>query len=307
MTKKIKTLFITSDSSSMAGVGPCLADFLELLDYKLISPVAICPWEPAGFATILPRLEILDVPIYIRSLGSWLISPSSWGISHLFSFVYTFKERVWALASLIEREEIDLVYTNGLPCVDAAIASVLTQRPHIWHLHEAINNNSDLKAYFPSWLVQYIVGRLSSTIIVNSSFLAKEFHIAGRLKPLKVVHNGVNISQFSSLLVSSEAISVRKELGLSVDTLIILAVGTVNPRKGYDLLIKVAARVLSKHSGVCFLISGSELENYSKYLHDLVGELGLKQTFRFLGSRHDIPRLMNACDIFVHSARQETF
>ena len=307
MSKKIKTLFITSDSSSMAGVGPCLADALEYIDYKLISPVVICPCESAGVATILPRLEALDVPIYIRNLGSWLISPSLWGITHLFRFVYTLKERVWALASLIEREEIDLVYTNGLPCIDGAIAALLTRRPHIWHLHEAINNNPDLRAYIPSWLVQYLVGRLSNTIIVNSSFLAREFRVAGQLKPLKVVHNGVNMSPFSSLLVSAEAISVRKELGLSANMLIILAVGTANPRKGYDVLIKVAANILSKRSGVCFLIAGSELEHYSTYLHDLVIELGLEHTFRFLGARPDIPRLMKACDIFVHCARQETF
>jgi glycosyltransferase involved in cell wall biosynthesis len=174
-------------------------------------------------------------------------------------------------------------------------------------LHEAINNNPDLRAYIPSWLVQYLVGRLSNTIIVNSSFLAREFRVAGQLKPLKVVHNGVNISPFSSLLVSAEVVSVRKELGLSADMLIILAVGTANPRKGYDVLIKVAANILSKRSGVCFLIAGSELEHYSTYLHDLVIELGLEHTFRFLGARPDIPRLMKACDIFVHCARQETF
>ena len=307
MTKKIKTLFITSDSSSTAGVGPCLADALEYIDYKLISPVVICPWESAGVATILPRLEALDVPIYIRNLGSWLISPSLWGIRHLFRFIYTLKERVWALASLIEREEIELVYTNGLPCIDGAIAALLTRRPHIWHLHEAINNNPDLRAYIPSWIVQYLVGRLSNTIIVNSAFLAREFHAAGQLKPLKVIHNGVNISEFLPLPVSAELVSVRKELGLSADILIILAVGTANPRKGYDFLIKVAENVLSKQSGVCFLVAGSELEHYSTYLHDLVVDLGLEQTFRFLGPRQDIPRLMKACDIFVHCARQETF
>ena len=303
----IKTLFITSDASAMAGVGPCLADALEHIDRNLINPIVICPWEAQGAATILPRLEALALPVYTRNLGKWMPSPDRWGLSHLLSFVSTLKERVWALSSLIEREGIEVVYSNGLPCIDGALAALLSHRPHIWHLHEAIRNNPDLRQYIPAWLVQRLVARLSTTIIVNSSYLAREFDSAGRLKPLRVVHNGVNVSQFSQLLVSEAALSVRQEFELSPDTLIVLAVGTANPRKGYDILIKAAASVLSKQSGVCFLVAGSELTDYSKYLRDLAIDLGLGQAFRFLGPRQDIPRLMAACDIFVHCARQETF
>lgn len=303
----IKTLFITSDASAVAGVGPCLADALEKMDRDLINPVVICPWESKGAATILPRLETLGLPLYTRNLGKWMPSPNDWGWSHLLGFGRTLKERVWSLASLIEREGIDLVYSSGLPCIDGALAARLSKRPHIWHLHEAVRNNPDLRRYVPAWLVEEFVARLSDVIIVNSSYLAGEFRRAGQRTPIKVIHNGVDVSAITRLPVAESAASVRQELGLPADARIVLAVGTVAPRKGYDNLVRAAAQVLPQVPGAAFLIAGAEVLDHAPELRALLDSLALGPAFRLLGPRQDVPRLLAAADVFVHSARQETF
>lgn len=305
--RRIKTLFITSDASAVAGVGPCLADALEKMDHEVINPVVICPWESKGAATILPRLETLGFPLYTRDLGKWMPSPNNWGWSHLLSFGRTLKERVWSLTSLIEREGINLVYSNGLPCIDGAIAARLSKRPHIWHLHEAIRNNPDLRRYVPAWLVEELVARLSDAIIVNSSYLAGEFRRAGQRTPIKIIHNGVDVSAISRFSVAEAAASVRQELGLPTDTRIILAVGTVAPRKGYDNLARAAAQVLLQAPGTVFLVAGVEVLDHAPELRVLLDSLALGPAFRLLGPRQDVTRLLASADVFVHSARQETF
>jgi glycosyltransferase involved in cell wall biosynthesis len=304
---EVKVLFITSDASAVAGVGPCLADTLEYLDRKAIDPVVICPWEGRQAATILPRLEALGFPLFTRDLGKWLPSPNIWGGRHLSRFVRGLKNRVWSLASLIEREHIDLVYSNGLPCIDGALAARLTGRPHIWHLHEAVRANPDLRSYLPARLVEELVARLSDAIIVNSAYLAREFRATERRTALRVIHNGVDVSRFTHSLTNGGRENIRQELDLTPDTSIVLAVGTVNPRKSYETLIQAAVRVLATQPKTCFLVVGSELPEYTRSLRELAVDLGLGSAFRFLGPRSDIPQLMTAADIFVHSARQETF
>ena len=305
--KPVKVLFLTSDSSAVAGVGPCLADALENMDMSFIDPIVVCPWEEQGAATILPRVQSLGLPFLVRDLGKWMTAPSNYGWGHLRAFLGGLKNRVWSLASLIEREHIDLVYTNGLPCIEGALAARLTKRPHIWHLHEAIRNNPDLRSYVPAWLVEEMVGRLSASVIVNSNFLASELKRTARLAPIHIVHNGVDVTE--SMVVSPilVGVEVRRELGIELDAPIVLAVGTVAPRKGYSTLIKAASLVLGQYPNTTFLVAGAEVPEHAIELRLLVEQLGISNKFRFLGPRLDIPRLLAAADIFVHSAHQETF
>ncbi len=306
--RPLKVLFLTSDSSTVAGVGPCLADLLENIQHNILEPVVVCPWEDKNSITILPRLHALGVPVVLRNLGNWMPPPCDWGLQHLGAFMRGLKSRVWTLAHLIDREGIDVVYTNGLPCIDGALAARHTGRPHVWHLHEAIRGNPDLKRYLPMLMVEQLVGRLSEAVIVNSNFLAAEFAGISRLVPLRVVHNGVNLAGYSAAASGMDAArEVRQELGIHADAPIVLAVGTVAPRKGYSTLIQAASIVLRHHPDVIFLIAGAELKEHHADLCDQIDQLGVSGRCRFLGPRQDIPRLLRAADIVVHSARQETF
>lgn len=302
----MKVLFLTTDSSAVAGVGPCLADALEHIDRRRIQPFVVCPWEAPGAPTIMPRLQALDVPVFSRSLTQWLTAPGNRSLRHFWRSFAGLRANGWSLANLIEREQIELVYTNGLPCLDGAVAARLTGRPHIWHLHEAIKDNPDLKSYLPTRLVEIAVGKLSKLVIVNSHFLERELAGTANYAPLRVVHNGVAIAEpRGSGPDVGEA--VRNELGLSAHALIALAVGTVAPRKGYATLLEAVARPKAAFPDLVLLIAGAEIPDHAQGLRALAAMRGIDDRVRFLGPRQDIPRLLSAADIFVHSARQETF
>lgn len=305
--RQIKTLFITSDSSAVAGVGPCLADALEHMDGARIASVVVCPHTSGRKPTILPRVEALGLPLFTRGLGSWLPSPRLWGAAHLVDFVRTLKGRVWSIATLIEEHGIDVVYSNGLPCIDGAIAARQTGRPHVWHLHEAIRRNPDLRAYLPARAIEETVARLSDAVIVNSSFLGRELRSARLRDKTRVIHNGVDLSALASSAPADSAALVRQELNIPAGAPVVLAVGTVAPRKGYDTLARAAQQVLARAPATVFLVAGAELADYAPGLRALIASLGLQDAFRLLGPRSDVPRLLAAADVLVHSARQETF
>ena len=303
---KVKVLFITSDASAVAGVGPCLADFLEQLDRERFAAFIICPHTHGRQLTILPRLEKLELPLFRRHLGAWLPSPPTWGARHLLDFFGALKPRVWAIAKLIERESIDLVYSNGLPCIDGAIAALRTGRPHLWHLHEAVRDNADLRRYLPIRVIEETVARLSDAVIVNSAFLAGHFTAPRLQSKIRIVHNGIDLDRIAAV-PDDLGQQIRQELAIPQASRIVLAVGTVAPRKGYDTLARAARQVLTHVPDAVFLIAGAQLADHTPRLTELITRLGLNEAFRLLGPRADIPSLLAAADVFAHGARQETF
>ena len=299
---------MTSDSSLVAGVGPCLVDLLENIGPNRIWPVVVCPSGERDDLSIVPKVEALGITVFKRYMGSWLsFGCSGSGVRGKARFVLGLRGRIWGLANLIERHSIDLVYTNGLPVIDGAIAAKVTQRPHIWHVHEAVRGNTDFRAHLPPFLIETIVGRLSARVIVNSGFLKSEFARVARYSPLEVVHNGIEIRGADEANLQGLREAVRRDLGLSTDAMIVMSIGTICRRKAQDLLVDVAARLAPLFPKLVFLLCGAEVLEYSSEVKREIAGRKLEGRFRFLGPRKDVARLLKAADLVVHSARQEAF
>ncbi len=76
------------------------------------------------------------------------------------------------------------------------------------------------------------------------------------------------------------------------------------------ILFGLAAIIAKKFQNVKFLIVGadnSENQNYQTYLENLADELDLKNQIIFTGWQENMPMVFAALDIFVSSARSETF
>ena len=121
--------------------------------------------------------------------------------------------------------------------------------------------------------------------------------------PQKIVFipNSVNIEQFSQIKNRDQ---VRSELGIEPNTCVIGTVARLVPPKRLDYLLETAHLVREKKRQVHFLIIGDgplrqKLEAQAEQL-DL-----LTEHVQFLGSRHDIPDLLSALDIFVLSSERE--
>lgn len=120
---------------------------------------------------------------------------------------------------------------------------------------------------------------------------------------LDVAYNGVDISQFKP---GSDLLSVRQELGISPEEVVIGTVGRLSADKGgQDDLLWAVSELRKTHSAVRLLVVGDgplrpELEKYAS-------ELGLpdSQAARFTGTRNDVARLLSAMDVFVLPSHKE--
>ena len=92
---------------------------------------------------------------------------------------------------------------------------------------------------------------------------------------------------------------LRSAIGLGKGQFLVLSVGRLMPRKGFDQVIRALALLREQGLDVHYALIGTG-EDLGR-LQMLVQELGLEEKVHFLGhtSYEDLPHWYNTCDIFV--------
>lgn len=94
---------------------------------------------------------------------------------------------------------------------------------------------------------------------------------------------------------------IRAELGLSLDTFLVLSVGELNENKNQKVIIRAIAQMndLDVHYILCG--KGDQLENLQK----LATELNIADKVHFLGYRTDVPDICSQSDVYVMPSHRE--
>lgn len=121
------------------------------------------------------------------------------------------------------------------------------------------------------------------------------------------IYNGINIKSLNKKIQISDFSNKYLEIN---NPLRIINVSRIQHNiKGQDVLIN--ALKICKEKGLkfeCLLVGNNNAEytQYSyTYLKDLIKNLGLENEIKFLGTRHDVPALLAASDLFILSSRFE--
>lgn len=125
-----------------------------------------------------------------------------------------------------------------------------------------------------------------------------------KINPLKiqVIHNGVDVERFYPLGLDARC-KLREALGMAQNDIVIGNVARLDPVKDHGCLIRAFALLITRHSSLKLILvgDGPEREN----IEHLIAALGLRSSVICLGSRKDIPDLMNIMDVFVLSSKNE--
>jgi len=117
---------------------------------------------------------------------------------------------------------------------------------------------------------------------------------------IRYIPNGVDTAHFKP--DSETRVALRRGLGLE-NLFVWLAVGRFDPPKDHLNLVRAFARVVAEEPNTALLIAGDGPLRPS--VEELVRELRLEGSVRFLGIRRDMPQLMNAADAYVMSSAWE--
>jgi glycosyltransferase involved in cell wall biosynthesis len=183
------------------------------------------------------------------------------------------------------------------------IAGKLAGVPHIvWNIR---SSNIDFSHYrrLTRWTV-FLGARLSGfvdAVIVNSE-VGRSVHRAWGYHNARmiVIPNGFNIDHLKP--DPSARGSVRAELGVRQDTLLIGLIARYHPRKDHASFLNAAALLCRREPLVHYLLAGDGVALENSELSHLVRENGLERHIHLLGRRRDIPRLTAALDIATSSS-----
>lgn len=299
----LRVLFV-SHNGGMAGAQQTLLTLLEGLDRERFEPHLAVPYR----GELAERVAPLDIPVYVTQLQHWV--PCVAGLAHQDRWRHRIKIlrylhwRVHAISTLIKHHRIDLVYTNTVTCIEGAVAARMTQRPHIWHIHEPIGGNSELLPLLPSWLYTRIIRWLSRRVVFPSHALAHNY--PGLRGKVSLVPNGL---AFPSLIARDAARQeVAAALGLDPLHQWVAVVGAIQPRKDHATFLQAAKRILARKHTVDFLIVGSGSDFYTRELGTRVKTMGLADRVCLAGRwPGPIRTVMAAIDVLVISSEQESF
>lgn len=181
-----------------------------------------------------------------------------------------------------------LYFNTAKALVHGVAASTGLGQRRIFHLHDLLE-----APHFSATNIRLLVAAANraNVVIANSRATRDAFLAAGGRPLTYVIPNGFDPRAFD--LPAPE----RKE------PFVAALFGRISRWKGQDVLIRAAA----KSPGLTVWIVGEAVftgddHAYAEELRALVRELGLEDRVKFLGFRSDIPALMRAADLVVHSS-----
>lgn len=199
----------------------------------------------------------------------------------------------------------DIVYSNT--AMNGDIIEILYNQclPIIVHVRELETFLSKLDQRRLESFIKIPVVYLAVSSAVKNNLVERYGIEAGKIvivSPSISVHNVIVMSN----RMDDEVI--RRHLGIPVDASIIGAVGTIDRRKGYDLFVETATKVIKKaapRNKIIFLWIGNGVEIAN--MKRLVSASGFANAFRILGYIDNPYPYMKTIDLLFMSSRDDPF
>lgn len=283
----MKILFV-DQSGQLGGAELCLADLAG--HYQDCCQVGV--FAPGPFPDRLRQQNIKVEILAERSLNFQKQSGIGKAIRSLW--------QLWPLIYQVSRlsSQHDCIYANTQKAlVVSAIASHLSRRPLIYHLHDIVSPD-----HFSRINRQIIVtsANRAALVIANSEASRAAFiEAGGRADLTHVIYNGFDPAKYQTNPQTRSRL--RSELGL-VGKFVVGHFSRLSPWKGQHVLIDALQYCPSE---VVAVLVGSDLfgeDVYVQQLHQQIATLGLGNRVKLLGFRSDIPELMSACDLIAHTS-----
>lgn len=287
----IKILFVTT-GLRVGGAEMMLLKLLAGIDRRRFSPVVVSLVEVGPVGELIAREGILVHPLELGGKRGPVAA-----LLRLRAIVREFRPDViqgW-------------MYHGNLAAL-LAVCLGPGRTPLFWSVR---GTHTELGREKPGTAVAIWLGaklsRLPQRIINNSSVSAKAH--AEKLgyadDRWAIIPNGFDTDRFR---VDPEAYqSVRAELGISAETLLVGLVARFHPVKDHATFLAAAALVRKTHPAVRFLLVGEGTESSNPELTKLIRQYALEQAVYLLGRRDDLPRLTAALDLACCSSLSEGF
>ncbi len=208
-----------------------------------------------------------ELPVHKKSLLSFALVPK--------------------LIEIIRREQIDVIHARSrVPAWLIWFAACRTGTPFVTTCH----------GYYSTHMLSRIMGWGKFVIAISRSIgrhMIDDFGVP--TERIRLIHRGIDLSQFTY---------EQKKYADKKDVFRIINVGRLSPIKGQKEFLDAIHELRQKMRNLEVLIVGAEFKGKTKYtkrLQETIRQLGLDSCVKLLGTRRDIPQLIQQSDLLVLS------
>lgn len=222
-------------------------------------------------------------------------------------FIFTPTMKKWIREHLSEYDIIHLHGYRTYQNVIAASVSKKLKKPVVLQPHGSYP--IIVEKYFFKFLFDLVWGkeiiRESKSIIAVSESERKQLlsHSSVVTSKIIVIPNGIDGKLYEQLPHREE---FRNELGISIDSKLILYVGRLHKRKGINFLIASFAEALKIRNDLCLVVSGPD-QGLGFELQQMAKKLNIENKIIFTGYIDDVRKAYVACDLLVYPSVLEIF
>ena len=251
--------------------------------------------DPSKFRSIVAIKSEGWIAEQLRKLG---LNPLFVDATGSFNLKYLYQ-----LVRIIRKYKIDIIQSHLFGSnVYCSLAGWICRVPVVSVFHGFVDVNPASRLIATKFR---ILNMGSTSVVFVSQSLRNAFQKVGMVSAEKslVIYNGVDTSVFCR----DRNHSIRAQLGLAENDIVIGSIGDVRQAKGYDILLHAAAQVVEKSPRYKFLIAGDTSGPLYQELLKLRNHLGLNKHVFFLGFREDVAQVLNNFDVFLLSSTTEGF
>ena len=293
-----RILFIEpNDDGTVGGSHQVLYDLARGLDGTGYQPVVLFNQQNSFVA----RLRASGIEVHVFD-GPWTRERTVIRTGNRIRQAAMLLEAIARRARFLRRHDIALVHVNGTPQTaqdDWLPAARLTRTPII------ATCAGNLSFDVASRLELRLMRAFDRVLPVSEHVAAQARRFGYDASRITMIHPGIDLDALRARL-SRDPATVRRELVVDAETMLVSMVGNLRRWKGQHVAIEALARMApSDRMRVKLIFAGSASpadRGYEEELHQLVARHSLQRQVTFLGRRDDAAEIMAASDVVLHAS-----
>jgi glycosyltransferase involved in cell wall biosynthesis len=291
----LRILFVSHLGDLKGGADKMLLRLLLGLDRNKITPLVLVPYRESQL--LVAALQEADIPYMRAHYRSWI------------NYHHRFPRKLYRLFSnlvtafilgLKLRRRVDVVYTNTLYSPLGALLALTLQVPHLWHVHEFIEEDMGGSYDWGRSLSMRLVYSISSKVLCNSQAIQQKMAQSISPEKLQVIYNGIFEEPISTeLCARAQPLHTEKPYQISI-------VGRLHKAKGQEEAIRAIHHLLQQNFDVQLHIVGEGTPLNTEALKQLVKDLNISQHVIWHGFI-DPFTLYKQVDVNLVCSRSEAF
>lgn len=202
------------------------------------------------------------------------------------------------VSHICKREKLDLIHVHDSHAHNFAVLSTVLSNNT---LPIVVSRRVDFPIQGgPMSMFKYNHPRISKILCVSSAIKDVMTPSIEDKSKLEVVYSGVDLDKFD---LDNEPPSLRVELGIADDVLLVGNVAALAPHKDYPTFVRTAKRVIDSGAKVHFLAIGDGPSR--KVVENSIADLAMEDHITLLGFRNDIIEILPQLDIFLITSETE--